>query len=117
MTKHLFNIASLFVVWACTVGSAAAQTSYVLGPQDVVNVTVFGEPDLSRKYTIEQDGTFTFPLIGRVTARGLTLRELEAGAEEEAGGRRLPEESRGQRRGRRLPEPANHGAGGGQPAG
>jgi polysaccharide biosynthesis/export protein len=57
--------------------SAAAQTSYVLGPQDVVNITVLGETDLSRKYTIEQDGTFTFPLIGRVTARGLTLRALE----------------------------------------
>ena len=77
MTKHLFNIASLVVVWACTVGSAAAQTNYVLGSQDVVIVTVFNEPELSRKYTIEQDGTFTFPLIGRIKARGLTLRELE----------------------------------------
>jgi polysaccharide export outer membrane protein len=56
---------------------AAAQTNYVLGPQDVLNITVLGEEDLSRKYTIEQDGTFTFPLIGRVTARGLTLRALE----------------------------------------
>ena len=55
----------------------AAQTSYVLGAQDVLNITVLGESDLSRKYTIEQDGSFTFPLIGRVTARGLTLRDLE----------------------------------------
>ena len=54
-----------------------AQTNYVLGPQDVLNITVLGEDDLSRKYTIEQDGTFTFPLIGRVTARGLTMRALE----------------------------------------
>ena len=58
-------------------GPVAAQTNYVLGPQDVLNITVLGETDLSRKYTIEQDGTFTFPLIGRVTARGLTLRALE----------------------------------------
>ena len=49
----------------------------MLGPQDVLNITVLGENDLSRKYTIEQDGSFTFPLIGRVTARGLTLRDLE----------------------------------------
>ena len=55
----------------------AGQTNYVLGPQDVLNITVLGETDLSRKYTIEQDGSFTFPLIGRVTARGLTLRDLE----------------------------------------
>jgi polysaccharide export outer membrane protein len=58
-------------------GLVSAQTNYVLGPADVLNITVLGEDDLSRKYTIEQDGTFTFPLIGRVTARGLTLRSLE----------------------------------------
>jgi polysaccharide export outer membrane protein len=77
MKKHLF--AAAWTVLVAVVGSAAptAQTSYVLGPQDVVNITVLGEEELSRKYTIEQDGTFTFPLIGRVTARGLTLRALE----------------------------------------
>jgi polysaccharide export outer membrane protein len=67
-----------FVLWMCAAAAPAAQTNYVLGAQDVVTVVVFGEPDLSRKYTIEQDGTFTFPLIGRVVARGMTLRALEA---------------------------------------
>ena len=75
MKKHL----STFVAVALLCGAPlrSAQTNYVLGPQDVVNITVLGEEDLSRKYTIEQDGTFTFPLIGRVTARGMTLRALE----------------------------------------
>jgi polysaccharide export outer membrane protein len=77
MKRHLLRFAFALVLLAGLAASAAAQTSYVLGPQDVVNVTVLGETDLSRKYTIEQDGTFTFPLIGRVTARGLTLRALE----------------------------------------
>ena len=77
MKRHVITFA--FAILFCTgiAAAAAAQNSYVLGPQDVVNVTVLGETDLSRKYTIEQDGTFTFPLIGRVTARGLTLRALE----------------------------------------
>ena len=55
----------------------AAQTDYQIGAQDVLTITVFGETDLSGKYTVEQDGTFTFPLIGRVTAGGVTLRDLE----------------------------------------
>ena len=38
---------------------------------------MFGEPELSGKYTVEQDGTFTFPQIGRVKAGGLTLRAIE----------------------------------------
>jgi polysaccharide export outer membrane protein len=54
-----------------------AQNDYIVGAQDVLTVTVFGEAELSGKYTVEQDGTFTFPQIGRVKAGGLTLRSLE----------------------------------------
>jgi polysaccharide biosynthesis/export protein len=67
------------VVMLLAVGAprADAQTDYRIGAQDVLNVTVFGEADLSGKYTVEQDGTFTFPLVGRVKAGGITLREFE----------------------------------------
>ena len=75
MKRHLF--ASMIGALLLAGVVLPAQTNYLLGPQDVVNITVLGEEELSRKYTIEQDGTFTFPLIGRVTARGLTLRALE----------------------------------------
>jgi polysaccharide export outer membrane protein len=78
MTRQLLTFICALLVWAGLVSVPAAQTSYVLGPRDVVNITVTGEEDLSRKYTIEADGTFTFPLIGRITAKGLTLRDLEA---------------------------------------
>jgi polysaccharide export outer membrane protein len=54
-----------------------AQTDYLVGPQDVLTITVFGEPEYSGKFTIEQDGSFTFPQIGRVKAGGMTLRALE----------------------------------------
>jgi polysaccharide export outer membrane protein len=50
---------------------------YVVGPQDVLAITVWGQADLSGKFVVEADGTFTFPLIERVTAGGLTLREVE----------------------------------------
>jgi polysaccharide export outer membrane protein len=53
-------------------------TNYVVGPQDVLTITSFDQEDLSGKYPVDADGTFTFPLIGRVKAGGLTLRELES---------------------------------------
>jgi len=56
---------------------ALAQTDYVIGPQDVLTVTVYDHADLSGKFSVEADGTLTFPLIGRVKAAGLTLRALE----------------------------------------
>ena len=57
-------------------GAAAQATDYVIGPQDVLSIAVFGS-DISGKYTVEADGSFTFALIGRVPAGGRTPRELE----------------------------------------
>ena len=51
---------------------------YVVGPQDVLNITSQDDPTLSGKFTVEADLTFTFPLLGRVRAGGLTLREVES---------------------------------------
>jgi len=58
--------------------TAAAATDYVVGPQDVLTITSYDQADMSGKFTVEADGTFTFPMIGRVKAGGLTLRGLEA---------------------------------------
>ena len=71
---------TLLLLLALLIGPAGpllAQNDYVVGAQDVLTITVFGEAELSGKYTVEQDGTFTFPQIGRVKAGGLTLRNLE----------------------------------------
>ena len=55
-----------------------ARAEYLIGPQDVLTIAVWDSPDLSGKFTVETDGSFTFPLIGRVKAGGLTLRQFEA---------------------------------------
>src|SRR3954469_12268610 len=57
--------------------SAQSAADYVIGPQDVLTIQVFDQADLGGKYTVETDGTFSFPLIGRVTAAGMTLRAFE----------------------------------------
>jgi len=57
--------------------SAQSVADYVIGPQDVLSIQVFDQPDLGGKYTVDADGTFSFPLIGRVKAGSLTLRGFE----------------------------------------
>ena len=99
----------------CCVGAAGpllAQTDYVVGPQDVLTITVFGEAELSGKYTVEQDGTFTFPLIGRVKAGGMTLRELEQELKKQLADGYL-KNPQVDGRDRELPQPAHshHGRG------
>ncbi len=56
---------------------SARQSDYVVGAQDVLTITVYDQEDLSGKFKVESDGSFSFPLIGRVTAAGETLRTIE----------------------------------------
>jgi len=57
--------------------AVSQQPDYLVGPQDVLTITVWDQADLSGKFTVETDGSFTFPLIGRIQAGGLTLRQVE----------------------------------------
>jgi polysaccharide biosynthesis/export protein len=77
MKNYLLTLTALTLGVFSLASPSTAQTNYLIGPQDVLTITVFGEADLSGKYTVEQDGTFTFPLIGRVHAGGVTQREFE----------------------------------------
>ena len=49
---------------------------YIVGPQDRLAITVFDEPTLSKTVTVDGDGSFEFPLIGRVTAGGMSVRQI-----------------------------------------
>jgi polysaccharide export outer membrane protein len=69
-----------FVLVAIVAAAASVSTqvnNYIVGPSDVLAITVFDQADLGGKFAVEADGTFTFPLIGRIKAGGLTLREIE----------------------------------------
>jgi polysaccharide biosynthesis/export protein len=68
--------ACILLALACQL-SAQSATDYVIGPQDVLTIQVFDQADLGGKYTVETDGTFSFPLVGRVHAGGMTLRGFE----------------------------------------
>jgi polysaccharide export outer membrane protein len=57
---------------------ADADGPYLLDTGDKLRVFVYGQPNLSRGYTVDHEGTITVPLIGTVKARGLTTRDLEA---------------------------------------
>ena len=61
------------------VGTAQQEVSndYVVGPRDVLSITVFNEPALSGRYTVESDGGINFPLIQRVQVGGKTIRQIQ----------------------------------------
>ena len=58
-------------------------TEFRLSREDVVEISVWKEPDLSRTVPIRPDGKITLPLLGEVQAEGLTPRQLEAGVQKQ----------------------------------
>jgi polysaccharide export outer membrane protein len=57
-------------------GSPSYTSEFLLGPEDVLEVTVWRNPDLSRITVVRPDGMITLPLIGEVQASGLTAAQL-----------------------------------------
>jgi polysaccharide export outer membrane protein len=53
------------------------ETMYTLGSGDRLKITVFGENDLSGEFQVDGSGNISFPLIGEVQVKGLSLRQLE----------------------------------------
>jgi len=51
---------------------------YRIGPQDVVAINVWREPEISRAVPVRPDGKISLPLVGEIKASGLTPRMLQA---------------------------------------
>jgi len=80
MWTHTFVRALLIgccVLLTARATPAQPAADYTIGPLDILSVQVFDQPELAGKYTVEADGTLTFPLIGRVKAAGLSVRTFE----------------------------------------
>lgn len=59
-----------------TTGVAVDPKSYVIGPEDIINIKVWREPDYSGPKGVRPDGKITMPLIGEIQAAGLTPARL-----------------------------------------
>ncbi|MCA9464292.1 MAG: polysaccharide biosynthesis/export family protein [Nitrospira sp.] len=56
--------------------SSSGENAYQIGPQDVLEISVWKDEILSRKVTVRPDGFITFPLIGEVLVEGRTVGAL-----------------------------------------
>jgi polysaccharide biosynthesis/export protein len=57
---------------------ATTDPAYVIGPQDVIDVNVWKEPDMTRIVPVRPDGKISLPLINDVQAAGSTPTQLAA---------------------------------------
>ena len=81
LLRTLLCLLALLPTVACmcpSLASATDEASYVLAPNDVVEIKVFQEDDLEAKLRISPKGTITFPLIGVVGIGGRTPQDAAA---------------------------------------
>jgi polysaccharide export outer membrane protein len=80
VTRHWIS-SLLVLVLGFQAAAARAQTpanEYVLGPADVLHITVFNSPELTTDVRVSETGSITFPLIGTVPVVGLTISAAQA---------------------------------------
>jgi len=76
----LFGLAMIGVnAWAATDQPAVEKgAEYLLGPGDVIRISVFQSPDLLLETRVSENGSISYPLIGNVKVGGLALSVAEA---------------------------------------
>jgi len=80
MISRFFRPLCVFVLIALgftSVGQAADEREYVLGPGDIIRITVFQNPDLTTETRVSERGTLTFPLLGTVSVGGKSTSAAE----------------------------------------
>ncbi|MGA3308112.1 MAG: polysaccharide biosynthesis/export family protein [Xanthobacteraceae bacterium] len=64
-------------------------SAYKIGPLDVLDVSVFKVPDLTKTVQVADDGTINYPLVGEIPAAGKTAHQLERDLMQKLGGKYL----------------------------
>jgi polysaccharide biosynthesis/export protein len=62
--------------------AATTDPAYLIGPEDVLDVSVWKEPDVSRVVPVRPDGRISLPLINDVQAAGLSPQQLAGSVSE-----------------------------------
>ena len=66
----------LIILFLCSPTSSMA-TDYVIAPADVLEISIWGEQELTRQLVVRPDGKVSFPLIGDIAVAGKTTAELK----------------------------------------
>jgi polysaccharide biosynthesis/export protein len=81
--KIIYSLAAL-VLFTLIIGSHLANAQgnemvkeYLIQPSDILEVSIYGEENLTRKIIVRPDGKISFPLIGDIEVSGHSTRELK----------------------------------------
>jgi polysaccharide export outer membrane protein len=65
------------------VANVSADQGYLIGDEDILQISVWGNQELNVQVPVRPDGMISFPLVGDVKASGVSPRELKSKLESE----------------------------------
>lgn len=68
----------LIFFFLSAVAGAVTVSEYKLGSGDQIRIQVFGEEDLGMEVRLSDAGTISYPFLGEIQVKGLTVGQLEA---------------------------------------
>jgi len=74
--KKFLLACCVIVALAWATGAMAQDANYTVKPGDLLSISVWKEPDLQKDTLVRPDGSFSFPLVGEVDAKGKTVADL-----------------------------------------
>ena len=74
--KKLLMACCLIMALAWDTNVMAQDANYTVKPGDLLSISVWKEPDLQKETLVRPDGSFSFPLVGEVDAKGKTVADL-----------------------------------------
>lgn len=82
MLKNLFVLKTtvlllLSLIVVTTAWADSTQADYLVGPGDVLKITVYDNPDLDATVRVSADGSIQLPLIGSVTLLDLSVEQVQ----------------------------------------
>ncbi len=73
----LLVVVVFFIFSLSTVFAEEEDGRYLIGPEDILEIAVWKDPELTKQVVVRPDGRISFPLIGEVEAGRNTVKSLE----------------------------------------
>jgi len=79
MKKSLTAVVLIFIFSYASLLSGQEERSleYKIGPQDLLEIAVFGLDEMNKTVRVSEDGNITLPLLGEIEVKDLTKSQLE----------------------------------------
>lgn len=77
MKRSIASVVMCMLIILIFSSAYAIEKAYHIGPGDIVEISVWKDPDLSRTIVVPPDGIISFPLIDAIKVTNLTVPDLK----------------------------------------